>query len=152
MVKKGDLNEDPPGLGEKVYIRHLRAWWIKNLFIIARKLSLVHTQMQEQENTRMNNINTFKCKCKRKCEHTVMACICTCICCVSQGNANERIKKTGSIGFMTPWPSEVESKIAYSISDEKLTKSVYENIWCFMINIVQINWRKFLPEKMWQKK
>ena len=61
-------------------------------------------------------------------------------------------KKTSSIGFMTPWPSEVESKIAYSILDEKLTKSVHENIRCFMINIVQINWRKLLPEKMWQKK
>lgn len=61
-------------------------------------------------------------------------------------------KKTGSIGAMTPWPTEVESKIAYSTLDEKLTKSVYENIRCFMINIVQINWRKFLPEKMWPKK
>lgn len=39
---------------------------------------------------------------------------------------------------MTPWPSEVESKIAYSILDEKLTKSVYKNIRCFMINIVQM--------------
>ena len=92
MVKKSDLNEDPPGLGEKVYTRHLWAWWMKNLFIIAQKLSLVHTQMQEQDNTCMSNINTFKCKCKCKCEHTVMACICTCICCVSQGNANARKK------------------------------------------------------------
>lgn len=75
MVKKSDLNEDLPGLGEKVYTRHLWAWWIKNLFIIARKLSLVHTQMQDQENTCVNNINTFKSKCKCKCEHTVMACI-----------------------------------------------------------------------------
>jgi len=41
---------------------------------------------------------------------------------VSQGSANARIKK--KTGSMTPWPSEVESKIAYSILDEKLTKSV----------------------------
>lgn len=53
---------------------------------------------------------------------------------------------------MTPWPSEVESKIAYSILDEQLTKSVYENIRCFMINIVQIKLKKILAWKDVAKK
>lgn len=152
MVKKSDLNEDPPGLGEKVYTRHLWAWWIKNLFIIARKLSLVHTQMQDQENTCVNNINTFKCKCKRKCEHTVMACILHLHLLCEPRQCKCTDKKTGSTGFMTPWPSEVESKIACSILDEQLTKSVYENIRCFMINIVQIKLKKILAWKDVAKK
>ena len=29
--------------------------------------------------------------------------------------------------------------------------SEWGNIRCFMINVVQINWRKLLPEKIWQK-
>ena len=48
---------------------------------------------------------------------------------------------------MPPWHSEVESKMASSILDKKLSESVTKQGVLYiiiMINAVQINWRKLL--------
>ena len=48
---------------------------------------------------------------------------------------------------MPPWRSEVESKMASSILDKKLSESVTKQGVLYiiiMINAVQINWRKLL--------
>ena len=53
-----------------------------------------------------------------------------------------RIKKIGSFSFMPPWCSKVESKMASSILDKKLSESVTKQGVLYiiiMINTVQIN-------------
>ena len=53
-----------------------------------------------------------------------------------------RIKKIGSFSFMPPWCSKVESKMASSILDKKLSVSVTKQGVLYiiiMINTVQIN-------------
>ena len=69
----------------------------------------------------------------------------------ANANANERIKKTQVLSFPCHHGA-VKLKARWRLPFySRNWQRVQGNIRCFIIKVVQIIWRKLLPEKIWQK-